>query len=277
MALEKLKWEDRMDKRWILPVSEYYARLNAYILEIGLPYSIEDCQGWQEEAALLRPVIGEGQGQAVLDCSCGWGKQAVALAKLGWQVSACDVSETSLEFARQLARREDVPVDFRFCDMRDLVNEYHQQFDWVVSCYALYEIPTRAEIRRAVQGMFHALKPGGKCYLRFRDMDFLMEEQPRHEYRGEKRVPNGRIICLEDWDFESETSVVALNVFMREDERKDSSDHFRWVTETIGCRKNVMRKAELRDLFLGEGFDPFVILPQSAPWFPVQVVATRPV
>lgn len=265
-----------MDHRWILPVPEYYARLNAYILEFGLPYSVEDCQQWDEEASLLGGVLGAARGQTVLDCSCGWGRQTIALAKLGWQVAACDVSETSLEFARIFASQEGVPVDFQVCDMRDLARAFDRRFDWVVSCFALYEIPTDEGIWQAVQGMFEVLKPVGKCYLRFRDMDFLMEEQPRHLYMGEKRIPNGRLICIEDWDYVSETQVVWLEAFLREDERLDPSDHFRWVTETIGCRKKVMRKAELQSLLLSAGFDPVTFLPQPEPWMPVQVIATRP-
>lgn len=261
-----------MDHRWILPVPEYYARMNAYILEVGLPYSVADCQQWDAEIALLHAAMGDARGQAALDCSCGWGRQTIALAKLGWQVSASDVSETSLAFARKLAGQEGVAVDFRVCDMRDLV--FEQPFDWLVSCFALYEIPSEEGIRQAIRGMWGVLKPGGKCYLRFRDMDFLMEEQPRHVFHGETRTPTGRVICIEDWEYESESEVVALDAFLREDERLDPSDHFRWVTETIGCRKRVMRKAELERLLRAEGFT-VTFLPQSAPWMPVEVVAIK--
>ena len=266
-----------MDHHWILSSPEYYARLNAYILEVGLPYSIEDFQQWEETASFLRGILGDARGQSALDCSCGWGTQTIPLAKLGWQVTACDVSETSMEFARKYASREGVSVDFRICDMRDLAQVFDQQFDCVVSCYGLYEIPTDEGIRQAVHGMYTALKPGGKCYLELRDMDDLMEEpRERHIFRGEKRVPNGRIICIQDWDYESESTVIAMDAFLREDESHAPSDHFRWVTETIGVRRKVLRKAELQRFLLSEGFDPVTFIPKPEPWFPVQVIATRP-
>jgi glycine/sarcosine N-methyltransferase len=265
-----------MDPHWILSSPEYYARLNAYILEVGLPYSLENIQHWEEHASILRGVLGDARGQSVLDCSCGWGTQTIPLAKLGWQVTACDVSETSLEMARKYASQEGVSVDFRICDMRDLDQVFNQQFDWVVSCYSLYEIPTDEGIRQAVHGMFTALKPGGKCYLELGDMDDLMDEpRERHRFRGEKRVPNGRIICIQDWDYESESNVVAMEAFLREDESRAPSDHFRWVTETIGVRKKVLRKTELERFLLSEGFDPVAFLPKPQPWMEVKVVATR--
>ncbi len=264
-----------MKNRWVFPVPEYYARLNACVLEYGLPYSLDSFQAWEEEKVQLRAALGEPDGQTVLDCSCGWGRQTIALAKLGWQVTACDISETSLAFARSLAIQEGAAVEFRTCDMREAGRAFPQQFDWVVSCFALYEIADDDGIRQAVEGMFAALKPGGRCYLRLRDMDFLMEEQPRHLFNGEKRLPNGRVLCIEDWDFESETQVVAVHAFLREDESKDPSDHFRWETETIGCRKKVLRKAELQRVLESAGFSQVTFLPQPAPWFPFEVVASR--
>ena len=137
-----------------------------------------------------------GHHRAVLDCTCGWGTQAIPLAKLGWQVTACDVSETSLDLARKYALRQGVQLDFQICDMRALAEVFNQQFDWVVCCKSLNEIPTDEGIRQAIQGMYTALKPGGKCYLELRDMDQFMEEKPRHIYCGEKNTPGGRIICI---------------------------------------------------------------------------------
>jgi ubiquinone/menaquinone biosynthesis C-methylase UbiE len=262
-----------MRQRWIYPVPEFYARLNAYILEYGLPYTVADCQQWQEEMAQLSPVLGDPRGRRVLDASCGWGRQTIALAKLGWQVTACDISETSLDFARRFAREENLQVDFHTCDLRALASIFQPQFDWVVSCFALYEIPEEAGIRQAIQAMRVVLKPGGSFYLRLRDMDFLMEEQPRHVFRGETPTPHGRIICIEDWEYESETQVVAMDVFLQEDQRKDPSDHFRWVSDTLGCRKQVTRKADLERLLREAGF-AVSFLPQPAPWFPLEIVAT---
>ncbi|MFC1997885.1 class I SAM-dependent methyltransferase, partial [Chloroflexota bacterium] len=164
-----------MDPHWILPTPEFYARLNAYILEVGLPYSKEDFQNWEERVPALRGILANGGGQTVLDCSCGWGTQTIPLSKLGWQVTACDVSETSLRFARAYAKQEGVMVDFRICDMRELPQVFHQQFDCVVCCKSLYEITTDEGIHQAVHGMYSALKPGGVCYLELRDMDELME------------------------------------------------------------------------------------------------------
>jgi glycine/sarcosine N-methyltransferase len=265
-----------MDHRWILSAPEYYARLNAYILEFELPCSIEKIQNWEEVVPYLGEIFGAGSGRTVLDCTCGWGTQTIPLAKLGWQVTACDISETSISLARTYAQQEDVPVDFQICDLGNLAQRFDQEFDCVVCCKSLYEIPTDEGIRKAIHGMYTALKPRGKCYIELRDMDQMMEEKPRHIFCGEKDIPDGRIICIEDWDYESESTLVDLTAFMREDHSRDPSDNFRWVTETIGKRKKVLGKAELQDFLEGEGFEPVTILPKPEPWMDVRCIAIRP-
>ncbi len=90
---------------WILPVPDYYARMNEYILQDGLPYNIDSIKAWDEEGLALSAAMGDANGQSVLDCSCGWGKQAIALAKLGWAVTATDVSATSMDCARHIRGR----------------------------------------------------------------------------------------------------------------------------------------------------------------------------
>ena len=110
--------------------------------------------------------------------------------------------------------------------------------------------------------------------MQFRDMDEWIEDKPRHVFHGERRVPNGRIIWIQDWDYESETQVVALDAFLREDESRE--DWNRWETETIGVRKRVLRKAEIQRVLVSEGFDPVTFLPKPEPWMNVQIIATRP-
>ena len=58
--------------------------------------------------------------------------------------------------------------------------------------------------------------------------------------------------------------MIAMDAFLREDERHDPGDHFRWTTETIGVRKKVLRKAELERVLADVGFEPVTFLPKSA-------------
>ena len=121
--------------------------------------------------------------------------------------------------------------------------------------------------------MFDALKPSGRCYLRLRDFDHLMSVKPRYDFRSERGVPHGRLIRLEDWDYESATHVVNLWVFLHEDARKSG---YRWETTTFAYRRRALRKSELSRFLREAGFPEVAFLPQESPWAPYEVIAEKP-
>jgi SAM-dependent methyltransferase len=65
-------------------------------------------QTWR---SLLEGLDGPATGRA-LDVGCGSGRDAVHLAKLGWQVTAVDAVEQALESARRRAEQEGVEVNW---------------------------------------------------------------------------------------------------------------------------------------------------------------------
>jgi ubiquinone/menaquinone biosynthesis C-methylase UbiE len=266
-----------MDSR-LLSVDEFYARLTVYMLEVGLPWDEREEGEWPqriaEEGAALTAVMAEAKGRSVLDCSCGWGRQALPLAQAGWKVTATDATEANLDIARRRATRLGLSIGFRLCDMRELGAHFREAFDWVVSCFALYEITTDEGIQQALGGMLGALRPGGKCYLRLRDMDFLIDEdRPRYVFHGETRTPHGRVLCVEDWGYESDTHVISTYAFLTEDD--DYEEYGRWHSDVLSYRKRALRKVELAQFLRAAGFDPVEFLPQAGPWEPYQVVATK--
>lgn len=256
----------------VLSTQEFYTRVADYMYRVDPTW---DEERWQAqmiaERETLGGVLGEANGRSVLDCSCGSGGQAIPLVRLGWQVTATDMTEVSLNLAKQRARQEGVSVDFRVCDMRYLHQTFPSSFDWVVSCMALDNLTADEEIQQAIKGMFGALKPGGKCYIRLRDFDNIMKYKPHYEFKEERLLPHGRVIRLEDWDYESETHVVCIYVFLWEDNRKNG---YRWTTDIFSFRRRALRKAELKRFLIAAGFGEIEFLPQSTPWNPYEVVAS---
>src|SRR5437899_10770824 len=64
-------------------------------------------------------VTGLKPGARVLDSPCGFGRHAVALARLGYKVTGVDFNETELGRAREAAEAAGVVSDFVGGDMRD--------------------------------------------------------------------------------------------------------------------------------------------------------------
>ena len=67
---------------------------------------------------LVAETAGLTPGRA-LDLACGEGRNAVWLARRGWQVTGVDYSEVAIEKARRLASARKANVDWVVADLLD--------------------------------------------------------------------------------------------------------------------------------------------------------------
>lgn len=96
-------------------------------------------------------------GTRLLDVGCGTGKSFLPMLERGWEVTACDISESMLEIARQ---KTDGRVDLSVADMREL--PVFGEFD-LVWCLddAVNYLLSRKELEQALSGMRANLAPHG--------------------------------------------------------------------------------------------------------------------
>ena len=106
------------------------------------------------ETADLRP------GRA-LDLACGEGRNAVWLARQGWQVTGVDFSAVALEKARRLAEANGVKAEWVVADLLEYRPE-GRAFDLVLLFYLQVPESQRHEIVRAAAD---AVAPGGTFLL----------------------------------------------------------------------------------------------------------------
>ena len=91
----------------------------------------------------------------VLVVGCGFGDDALRLAKLGAKVSAFDLSPDSLEIARGLASREGLEITFEQMPAEKMVYE-DNTFDYVVSRDILHHV----DIPKTMCEIVRVAKPG---------------------------------------------------------------------------------------------------------------------
>jgi 2-polyprenyl-3-methyl-5-hydroxy-6-metoxy-1,4-benzoquinol methylase len=91
----------------------------------------------ERQASDLDAVIREQWGNAgrnLLDVACGVGTQTLGLARLGYSVTASDVSESAVQRARREAEQRGLSIDFSVADMREVSRRHLQPFDVVIAC-----------------------------------------------------------------------------------------------------------------------------------------------
>jgi len=96
-------------------------------------------------------------GGRVLEAGCGSGRDALAFARDGYEVTAFDGSATMVELAKAHTGLD--VIHLSFAEMA-----WDAVFDGVWACASLLHLPT-AELPDAVSRVRHALKPGGVAFI----------------------------------------------------------------------------------------------------------------
>lgn len=101
--------------------------------------------------------------QSILDCPCGYGRHAIALARRGLDVVGVDINAEELRFARRKAGSLK-NLHFVKHDMRRL--DFANQFNAVINMsYSFSFFETDEENFQVLQHFNDALKPGGQFLM----------------------------------------------------------------------------------------------------------------
>lgn len=112
----------------------------------------------------LAACVQERAVGAALDVACGFGDNAIYLARQGFDVTAIDISQVGLESARKRAAAAGVVVRFLWTDAEDFAFE-GRSFDLISAFFFLN--------RSVFPGVKRALKPGGLFVYRTFTIDEL--------------------------------------------------------------------------------------------------------
>jgi len=157
----------------------------------------------QYQAKQLDSVVREAWGEAttILDVSCGIGTQAIGLAKLGYEVTASDLSPEEIERAQQEARKRNLSIDFSVADMRSVHDHHQAEFDIVLSAdNAVAHLLSDDEILAAFRQFHACLRDGGGCIISVRDYD--KEDLSRQQIKpyGIREEGGVRWLAWQVWD-----------------------------------------------------------------------------
>lgn len=137
----------------------------------------------------------------VLDLACGIGTQSLALAQLGYQVTAEDLSPTSVARAKREAKLRCLRMKFGVGDMRSASRRHRGTFDAVIACdNAVPHLLSDREILGAFKAARACLKPGGLYLISVRD---YVAEDRRQVFRpyGSRQTSRGLTTLFQTWDF----------------------------------------------------------------------------
>ncbi len=207
---------------------------------------------WQaatrEQAVILDRIFrgcGFGRRAEVLDCACGIGTQAIGLARLGYHVTASDISEGELAEARERAEQNGVEIRFARADFCALSETFPEQFEIVIAMdNALPHMLTGEALEKAIRSITGRVKPGGIFVASIRDYDNLLMSRPPYSPPYIHKTDNGRRVSFQTWDWENDN--YQLTQYIIEDEDSLQISKFE-------CEYRATRREELTSLLTAGG------------------------
>lgn len=151
--------------------------------------------------------------RTILDAASGIGTQSLALAELGYEVTASDLSAAAVERAAREAAARDLELRTSVADMREAFDHHRRTFDAVLACdNSVPHLLSDAEILRAFDQFFRCTAPGGLCLISVRDYDALERGGVQIHPHGVRQVAGTRYVLFQVWEWEGERYHTTLYV-----------------------------------------------------------------
>lgn len=221
----------------------FYDRLAA---EYGLFFH-DLRENMKQEGKWLAEILAPHKPFAVLDASCGSGRQAIPLARLGHRVTAADPSAAMLDVAREEARLEGVEVRWLQAGFLELPTAVNATFDAVIALgNGLCNQESPSEILDALRSLRLCTAPSGVCLVGIRDYDALRVHCDAVHGHGVHDNEGTRTILFDVWEVQ-EPHLLSTSFLVR-----GADDQ--WRVETASTKEYMLREHELRVLAHEAGF-----------------------
>jgi 2-polyprenyl-3-methyl-5-hydroxy-6-metoxy-1,4-benzoquinol methylase len=227
-----------------MTLEEFYSRLTPYYHLIHTDWN----KSIEEQATVLDTIIREQWGSdvtSILDVSCGIGTQVLGLAKLGYKVTASDLSREAIERAEQEAKERGIEISFSIGDMREAFVHHGRQFDLVISCdNAVPHLLNDNDILTAFEEFYRCTLPGGGCLISVRDYEKEKSEGQTWKSYGIRNVNDVRYFIFQVWDFHGSTYDLSLYVVEDRGEAECKTHVMRSQYYAIGITRLIELMAE---------------------------------
>ena len=126
----------------------------------------------QKETEFIAGALDLPRGATVLDLACGIGRHAIAMAKLGYQMTGVDFNPRYLESATAEAERVGAKVRWMVGDMRSLHME--EAFDGAYSYFTSFGYFADRENEKVIANIVRALRHSGWFLLDMANRDWIL-------------------------------------------------------------------------------------------------------
>lgn len=208
-----------------------------------------DWQATTKEQAIILDKIFKDSGfdknSKVLDCACGIGTQAIGLAKVGYNITASDISEEEIIEAKKRALENNVEIDFKYANFCYLSEVFSKQFDIIIAMdNALPHMLSKSELEKAIKSITNQIKEDGIFVASIRDYDELVKDKPPYSPAYIHKNDKGQRVCFQTWDWQGENYKLIQYIIEDGDNLEISK---------FECEYRMVLREEITNLLFNEG------------------------
>ncbi len=202
----------------------------------------------QEQAEILSKIFennGFDFGAKVLDCACGIGTQAIGIAKLGYNVTASDISAGELIEAEKRAVENNVKIYFKRADFCALSETFTDKYDIIIAMdNALPHMLTSNDLELAIKSIVNQIDNNGIFVASIRDYDSLLMKKPPYSPPYIHKTNKGQRVSFQTWVWNDENYKLTQYIVDDEDTLQVSK---------FECEYRATRRDEMTKLLLAYG------------------------
>lgn len=141
------------------------------VMHKGWNWKNIDSETWLDVSEEFLPVALKWKNKfhSILDIGAGKGRHALFFAENGFEVSAVDLSESSVEIIANEAQRRNLTIDVNVADMTDLPYR-DEKFDCVICFHTIYHT-NFVGVKKAIDEIYRVLNENGEAYITFNSKD----------------------------------------------------------------------------------------------------------
>jgi len=192
----------------MLTETEFYDRLAAFF---------DVMTDWQSRLTVELPFIeatfARYNVQSVLDCACGTGGHAIALAQRGYRVIGSDISAQMIARAQANAQHVGVMIPLVVARFQDLYSTFNAQFDAVLCLgNSLPHVLTDAAALASLSNMRVCLRSGGVLILHNLNYDKRWKEKPRWFAVNSGTLNQRETLVWRFADYDETSGLITFNI-----------------------------------------------------------------
>ena len=222
-----------------------------------------------ENAAFQRPP-------RLLECGCGTGNITVPLAKLGFDITASDISDEMLAVASEKARSAGLKLPFVRMDMTELT--FHRPLDGIIACCDCVNYLTgEGDAESFFRSAYSLLKTGGALIFDISSKYKLENVLGNNAFTDSRE--DAAYFWQNNYDEESGLIEMKLEFFTKTSEKQDGESLYKRSAETHIQRayeeSELMRLLERSGFTRIEAFDAFSLEPPKHESESIQFLAVK--